>query len=94
MTIKRKHGYIEFHKEDDEYIIDMLWVDSCSRNKGIGSRLLKLVEKYVAKRATCNTISFYAEPQDDETDEDRLYIFYRNLGYSDDGYAGMFYKEV
>lgn len=94
MTIRRANGYIKFHREDDEYIIDLVWVSVGARNKGVATHLIKLVEKYVSQRASCNTISFYAEPQDDITDKERLYNFYRNLGYEDNECEGLFYKTV
>ena len=35
MTIRRANGYIKFHREDDEYIIDLVWVSVGARNKGV-----------------------------------------------------------
>ena len=62
MTVKRANGYIKFHREDDEYIIDLVWVSVGARNNGVATHLIKLAEKYVSQRASCNTISLGVNP--------------------------------
>ncbi len=91
MKLTLKNGSIEFHLEEDCYIIDLVKV--LETRKGTGTKLINKAEKYISKRKI-KRIELYAEPQDESIEKEDLLNFYRSLGYEDNECEGDFSKQL
>lgn len=70
--------------DDNELVIDNVFVSPNDRNKGLGKKLVNAAINY-GKEKGFKTIGIYAEPQtDDAMDLGELIQWYRNIGFESD----------
>ncbi len=87
MEIKSGDSYIRFSQsdmDDNELVIDNVFVQKIERGRGIGRSLVSSVIQY-AEENDYATIGLYAEPQsNDGLDGDSLIEFYSSMGFRSD----------
>jgi ribosomal protein S18 acetylase RimI-like enzyme len=70
--------------DDDELVIDDIYVKPEDRKKGLGKKLVESALEY-AKEKGFKTVGLYAEPQtNDGMDTGELVEWYRSLGFESD----------
>lgn len=70
--------------DDDELVIDDIYVKPEDRKKGLGKKLVKSAIEY-AREKGFKTVGLYAEPQtNDGMDTGELVEWYRSLGFESD----------
>ena len=85
--------HIAYHIENNELIIDNLYVNPRSRGKGKGYELLDKAKAY-AERKGIKVMSLCAYPQDNTVSKQFLKDYYECYGFEDhDGY-GIMDKEI
>ena len=85
-----KSHHIESHIENNELIIDMIFVKKSDRKKGIASKML---DQFLYKNSNTDIpIVLHACPQDDNISQSDLIKFYEYFGFINDGYGNMTYN--
>ena len=70
--------------DDDELVIDDIYIKPKDRKKGLGKKLVKSAIEF-AKEKGFKTVGLYAEPQtNDGMDSGELVEWYRSLGFESD----------
>ena len=86
MEIRKEYGYIKGHVEENEMILDILYVDKGHRGKGHAKELVNEFVENARKIEGLTEIGLYAEPQsDDGLSEDLLIQFYVDCGFESHG---------
>lgn len=85
MKIENENGYILFHQEHEELIIDELFVNPESRGNRAGYKLLNEVKSYAFEHHEdegIETISLCAYPQEKGgITQNALIDYYRDFGF-------------
>ncbi len=70
--------------DDNELVLDIVWVAEDQRGQGIGKQLTQMAIDYA--REQNKKLGLYAEPQDGNgLNQEALVEFYRNMGFESDG---------
>lgn len=79
-------SYVEYGTsdcDDNELVLEKVWVDESERNQGIGTKLVKHVIEY-GKENGFETIGLYV-CSDGEMSDSQLIDWYSSLGFESDG---------
>lgn len=76
-----KKSYIEYSIENEEVVVDKLYVAPDQRGQYLGHKLLTVALDY-AKEIGLN-LALYAEP-DEDMEADKLVEYYENFGFESD----------
>ena len=77
------NSYIQLSIENDELIVDSLFVSADERGNKLGYKLLDMAVNKAAELEL--TLSLYAEPQEDDAlDAEGLIAYYRDYGFESD----------
>ena len=68
----------------DEAELETIYVPVARRNAGIASGALRCAEDYCRQHGF-SVLTLWANPLDDETDQERLFDWYKRHGYVDAG---------
>lgn len=80
--IKIKNSFLVYSEEQDEIILDLLYVDPAERRQGIGTQLVQKLQQL--SQIAGKPITLYAEPQENNISKADLIAFYEKLGFSQD----------
>jgi len=83
MRHKINKSYIMFSKENNEIVIDKLFVDPNERGQHLGYKLLDVAKKYADKKGL--NLALYAESDDPVFSNYDLVEYYRNYGFESNG---------
>jgi predicted GNAT family N-acyltransferase len=75
-------SYIEFSEENEEIVVDKVFVHESQRGEYLGHKLLDIALNH-AKSVNMN-LSLYAEP-DEDMEIEKLVEYYQDYGFESDG---------
>ena len=82
MKIENKKGYIKYTREDNEIIIDMVYIKPEYRGKGHARRLMNRMMNRILSWKRSIPVTLLAYGQDKDTETRRVVEFYENFGFS------------
>ena len=86
-TTSSPNSFLNYSMEEDEIILDLIYVDISDRNKGIGTLLINLLKSIAIENKL--PITLYAEPFNDASiSSEDLLKFYYKCGFEDDRELG------
>ena len=94
MKLNIKGVTIKYEIEGTEAHIELLYTPKNLRGQGRAREALVKFEELMRDSPDVETIGFFCEGQEKETDTKRLTEFYRELGYRDIEYDGLFTMQV